>query len=299
MNDNQSLTAVCYGEVLWDVFPDHKTIGGAPLNVALRLKSLGIDTAVITRIGTDSNGKALTDYLSANGLDLFNVQIDNEHKTGIVNVALNNSGSASYEIEYPVAWDKIQLTERAVELVKTSDTFVFGSLACRDKISKNTLLELLEFAKFKVFDVNLRPPHYSYELLLELMHKADFIKLNDEELLEICNHMGISASNLKNRMQLLSKRTNSRIICLTKGKNGAALLVDGSYYENQGYKVTVEDTVGAGDSFLATLIAKLLQKSTPEIALNHACVVGALVASKKGANPKISLTDIERAMSKQ
>ncbi|RLD77822.1 MAG: carbohydrate kinase, partial [Bacteroidetes bacterium] len=124
----------CFGETLWDVFPIYKKIGGAPLNVALRFHSLGIDTHIISRIGNDYMGHELLKYVSKNKLNTDEIQIDDQFKTGVVNVSLNEKGSASYEIEYPVAWDKIKLTNSNIDIVSSSDAFIFGSLACRDKV---------------------------------------------------------------------------------------------------------------------------------------------------------------------
>jgi len=292
MKIKQKLTVTCFGEVLWDVFPTHKKIGGAPLNVALRLQSFGINTHIISKTGNDKNGKELVQYIKENGLDTTAIQIDQLYKTGCVNVTLDESGSASYEIEHPVAWDKIEITNENVAIVKSSDAFVLGSLACRDEVTKNTLLSLLKIATFKVFDVNLRPPFYSMDLLLDLMNRSDFIKCNDEELLEICNALGFNSVTIIEQIKFLSQYTQTKQICITKGKDGAILLYNDQFYNNNGYPVKVSDTVGAGDSFLATLISHLLNKTNPDKALSFACAVGALVASKKGANPKLTNSEI-------
>ncbi len=283
---------ICYGEVLWDVFPTHKKVGGAPLNVALRLQSFGINTYMISRIGNDDNGRELLQYINENELNTNEIQIDDNYKTGIVNISLNKIGSASYKIEYPVAWDKIELTNTNIEIVKSSDAFIFGSLICRDNISKNTLLNLLQYAAYKVFDVNLRPPHYTMDLLISLMNKADFIKCNDEELDELCIHFKFKPNTIEKQILFLSKKTNTNHICVTKGKDGAILYFDNQFFKNKGYPVKVVDTVGSGDSFLATLIGNILRKKDPKEALNFACAVGALVASKEGANPKLLQSEI-------
>ena len=282
----------CFGEVLWDIFPTHKKIGGAPLNVALRMQSFDIQTNIISRVGDDDDGKRSLDYIKEKGIDISTIQVDKNHKTGCVNVTLDSKGSASYEIEYPVAWDKIEISEKIIEIVRSSDAFIFGSLVCRDEVSKQTLLKLLQYANFKVFDVNLRPPFYSIELLIQLMNKVEFIKCNDEELHEICNVLGSKATSMEDQVKFLSKKTHAKQICVTKGKDGAVLLYNDQYYSHKGYPVKVNDTVGAGDSFLATLISKLLKGSKPEDALDFACAVGALVAGKPGANPQISTSEI-------
>ena len=175
---------VCFGEILFDVFPTQRKIGGAPLNVALRMNSLGIDAHIISRIGNDEVGKELLHFLEKNDISTNNIQIDNKYSTGEVFVKLDDKGSASYTINYPVAWDKIEATSEATNVVKDADALVFGSLACRDITSYLSLLTLLNSAKHKIFDVNLRPPFYNKELLLDLMEKADFIKFNDDELYE-------------------------------------------------------------------------------------------------------------------
>lgn len=283
---------VCFGEVLWDVFPNYKKVGGAPLNVALRLQSLGINTHMISKIGDDENGNQLLQYINKNKLSTDEIQIDDNFKTGIVNISLNQSGSASYEIDYPVAWDKIDLTSSNIEIVKSSDALIFGSLACRDSVTKKTLNNLLQYAKYKVFDVNLRSPHYTMDLIMNLMKKADFIKCNDEELDELCNHLKFEADSIENKILFLSKKTKTNNICVTKGENGATLYFNNQFFKNKGYPVKVVDTVGAGDSFLATLISNLLYKKDPNNALKFACAVGALVASKDGANPKLTQTEI-------
>ncbi|MDX5585868.1 MAG: carbohydrate kinase [Aureibaculum sp.] len=282
----------CFGEVLWDIFPTHKKIGGAPLNVALRIQSFDIQTNIISRVGDDDDGKRSLDYIKENGIDISTIQVDKNHKTGCVNVTLDSTGSASYEIEHPVAWDKIEISEKIIEIVRSSDAFIFGSLVCRDEVSKGTLLKLLQYGNFKVFDVNLRPPFYSIELLIQLMNKVEFIKCNDDELHEICNVLGSKTTSIEGQVKFLSKNTHTKQICVTKGKDGAVLLYNDQYYSHKGYPIKVKDTVGAGDSFLATLISKLLKGSKPEDALDFACAVGALVAGKPGANPQIATSEI-------
>ncbi len=296
MNKLKTIKVTCFGEVLWDVFPEHKKIGGAPLNVALRMNSLGVHVSLISRVGKDENGEKLMQYLEENNLDSSTIQIDSHLETGVVHILLDEKGSATYTIKHPVAWDKIQPTDITIDLVKETDAFIFGSLACRDSISRNTLLSLLEYAKFKVFDVNLRPPHYSINLLVQLMSEADLIKLNDEELYEICNHLGKKPSSINEMITFLAENTNTRQICVTQGKDGATLFIDNNFYRNKGYQIKVQDTVGAGDSFLATLISELLSNIKPQTSLNIACAVGSLVASKKGANPKIKQEEIVELM---
>ncbi|TDW51712.1 fructokinase [Flavobacterium sp. 270] len=293
MNNGKSLRAVSYGEVLWDVFENEKKIGGAPLNVALRMKTLGCEVGMISCVGNDADGIAIIDEVKKLGLETNSIIKSDEFATGLVQVTLNESGSATYNINYPAAWDKIVLNDTAKKIVSEADVLIFGSLVCRDTVSRKALEELLQYHVYKVFDVNLRKPHYSYEVIQKLMESADFIKFNDEELLEIATAMDSPYKSLNENMDFIAQKTNTNALCVTKGKDGASLFWNGKLYHSDGYPVTVVDTVGAGDSFLATLISSLLTRKEPQEAINFACAVGALVAASPGANPEISYKKAE------
>ncbi len=294
--NNEIPKIVCFGEVLWDVFPTQKKIGGAPLNVALRLLALGNEVYMVSKIGKDENGTKLMDYLKSRELNSDHIQIDDHHKTGTVKVMLDEKGSATYDIEYPRSWDKIELSDTTLDIVRKCDAFYYGSLVARDDVSKSTLFKLLEKAKFKVCDLNLRPPHYSIDILLDLMKKADFIKLNDDELFEICKDLGSKYNSLEQNVKFISELTDTKYICITKGNHGALLLFENELFYNSGFLIKVIDTVGAGDSFFGSLISKLLSGTNPQEAIDFACAVGALVAGSEGANPDIPISDINKFM---
>lgn len=288
---------VCFGEVLWDVFGAEKKIGGAPLNVALRLQSFGNTISVISAIGQDKDGQGILDYLNDSNIDTSLIQEIDNQSTSLVNVHLDESGSASYTIEMPCAWDFIKVNDTMLNVVKSSDAFIFGSLVSRMPTSFQTLNQILELAPLKVFDVNLRPPHYKTDKILSLMQKADIIKFNDDELLELSYTLDSGANSIIENMEFIAKRTKTQQICVTLGSEGALLYINGTLYKSGGYKVKVEDTVGAGDSFLATLVDGFLKKENPQQVLERACAIGALVASKKGANPILDQKDIVNIMS--
>jgi fructokinase len=295
-NFKEKLSIVCFGEVLFDVFPTHRKIGGAPLNVALRLASLGANTHIISRIGNDAIGRELIDYVQINGVDISSIQVDEIFNTGDVIVKLNEKGSASYTINYPVAWDKIVCIPEDEIVVKKADALVFGSLVCRDSISQNSLLEIINYAKYAVFDVNLRAPFYAKEILLNLMMQSDFIKFNDDELYEISASMNSPYHSLEQNILFIAEQTNTKHICVTKGSHGAVLYYNEKMYYNSGYKIDVVDTVGSGDSFLAGLLSELLIDRNPQEAIDFACALGAIVAKNEGANPKISSKEIDAFM---
>ncbi len=290
------LKAVCFGEVLFDVFPNGERIGGAPLNVASRLSSLGVKTEMISSVGEDEKGKEILSFLNANRVGTENVTEDENFPTGVVKVTLSKNGSATYEIAHPAAWDKIKLSPNAEKAVAASDVFIFGSLACRDTVSRTSLFELLPKAKFRALDFNLRAPHYSREILLQLIEQADLIKFNDDELFEIAALMGSKANSLEQNIHFIAENTSAQTICVTKGQHGAILWHMDKLYYNSGYKIVVKDTVGAGDSFFATLMAGFLKKKEPQKVLDHACAIGALVAAREGANPELRAKMVEKFM---
>ena len=296
INDEKRLKAVAFGEVLWDVFGDEKKIGGAPLNMALRMKTLGCQVAMISCVGNDEDGEAIINQVKNLGLETDTIVISEDFPTGVVTVTLNERGSASYEINYPSAWDKIVLNDLAEKTVDNSDVLIYGSLICRDEVSRKSLEVLVKTKAYKVFDVNLRKPHYSYEVIQHLMETADFLKFNDEELLEIAAAMDSPFLSLEENITFIATKTKTSGICVTRGKHGALLLWEDNLYNNDGYPVEVIDTVGAGDSFLASLITSLITEKEAQSALNFACAVGALVAAAPGANPEIEISKIENLM---
>jgi len=291
---------ICFGEILWDVFPEHSVIGGAPLNVALRLHSLGARSAIVSKVGADSLGQKVKEYLSEVGLQQDFIQEDTNLPTGTVSVTLDEHGGATYEIHKPVAWDGIETSEVILNAVKAAPIFLFGSLAARGGMNRDALRRMLAVANTKIFDVNLRPPHYHISMVYELMQQADFVKLNDDELEEVCETLGCQEEVMEKQLFWLQAITEAKTICVTRGDKGAIMLHNDLIYEHEGYPVEVCDTVGAGDSFLATLVYYLfLKNTTPDDALNAACGMGALVASKQGANCPITDKELWAFMHQQ
>ncbi|WP_161888403.1 carbohydrate kinase family protein [Pontibacter russatus] len=288
---------VCFGEMLWDMLPDGKLPGGAPMNVAIHLQYQGLRPTVVSRVGCDDLGDKLLAYLKQKGVDSQWVQVDETQETGVVLVNVSNRSEVSYEIVQPVAWDYIQPQEGLEQVVAQSDYFIYGSLAARNVTTRDTLLALLKVAKGKVFDVNLRPPHYSLEVLEPLLQQADMVKMNHHELMEIAGwHQPYTDE--QTAMAFLRSHYAVQTIIVTRGENGAAVLCDTGYFEQAGFRVEVEDTIGSGDAFLATFLVNYITgKSYPE-ALRMACAMGALVATQKGATPIISPEAVRQLMGK-
>lgn len=280
-----SKTVTSIGEILWDVFSDRRNAGGSSMNVALNLHKQGIKSNFISAVGKDELGKELTDFLNHQNFKTDLIQV-NELPTSTVEVKLDSLQQATYTIVEPVAWDAIQLTDEVIDAVKNADAFVYCCLTCRNAESRKTILSLLEYAKTKIFDINLRAPFYQKELIGELLAKADILKINEDEIVWVKETFGLTGSINEQILKQLSSKYNIEIICLTLGDKGACVLKDGKLFKHAGYKVQVADTVGAGDAFLATFVACYLQGYSIETILDNACKVGAFVASQAGANPE-------------
>jgi fructokinase len=156
---------VCFGEVLWDILPTGAVPGGAPMNVAYHLQKLNRNPALITRIGIDKNGQDLMNIFSQQGVCTDFFQVDNEYETGKVYANPDEQNEVVYDIVKPVAWDFIEWDDAFAGLLENADLFVFGSLAARNKVSRDTLFQLLEIAKNKVLDINLRNSYYKKLIL--------------------------------------------------------------------------------------------------------------------------------------
>jgi fructokinase len=275
---------LCFGEVLWDTFDDGKQVGGAPLNVARQLAQQNIPSLMITRIGDDAPGQELLAYLQEHDLASPLVQIDNKLPTCEVTVQLDEQQQATYIIPEPVSWDNIQLTEEVLQQAADATAIVFGSLACRGQATRNTLLDLLSEVKIplRVFDVNLRAPHYDTDIIETLAAMANVIKMNEDEAALLIHG---SHASLKDQILEFQHKFHTQTICVTRGANGAMIWHNEEFYEHPGFKVDVVDTVGAGDAFLATLVAGLISEQPINLVLEKACKVGSYVASQRGANP--------------
>lgn len=280
-------TITCFGEILWDVLPTSKQPGGAPMNVAADLRNFGLNAQLISRVGSDELGLELLDFLAKKGIPTELVQTGQSHLTGVAKANISDSNEVTYKLVQPVAWDYIMPEPGLTDVVKQSDLFVYGSLAARSPQTHETLLMLLDVAPQKVFDVNLRPPHYSRTLVEDLLHRADIAKLNEHELIELSGWYN-PEPDLEKAMQQLRDRYSLETLCVTLGPDGAALLNESGFFQQAGFTVEVADTIGSGDAFLAGFLYKTLQGEPPQKTLEFACATGAFVATKSGATPVFS-----------
>ncbi|CAN5607024.1 carbohydrate kinase [soil metagenome] len=282
---NQTIT--CFGEILWDVLPTSKQPGGAPMNVAADLRNFGLNSQLISRVGSDDLGRELLDFLAQKGIPLDLIQVGQSHLTGVAKANISDSNEVTYKIVQPVAWDYIQLVPGLLDTVRQSDLFVYGSLVARSTQSHETLLSLLEVAPRKVFDVNLRAPHYERTTVETLLYYANIAKINEHELVELSSWYG-EETDLHQAMNQLRRRYKLETLCVTLGEKGAVLLDETGLYSQLGFPVDVEDTIGSGDAFLAAFLYKTLQGESPKKTLEFACATGAYVATQRGATPLFS-----------
>ncbi|WP_282043743.1 carbohydrate kinase family protein [Winogradskyella flava] len=288
---------ICFGEVLWDVFPTHKVVGGAPLNVCFHTNNLGLKAQIISAIGNDSLGEELKTFLIQNNIATDFIHTNNVLSTSTVDIKLSENGNASYTIVEDVAWDALFINEDIVHAVTEADVLIFGSLACRSENNFEVLLHLIEKAQKRVFDVNLRAPFYQQHSIEKLLSKADIVKMNDDELDEIVGWYSLNG-DLKHKMAFVIDKFNIETLIITAGEEGAYCIHDGTFLHQEGFRVEVKDTVGSGDSFLAALVYKMLNDKSWEECLQFACATGSLLATKSGGTHKVDENRIQEFMQK-
>ena len=284
---------VCIGEVLWDSLPGGLSLGGAPFNVACHLNMLGEEVDICSRVGNDRLGDQVIKRAKRKNLSTEFLQIDSNYGTGFVDVILDESGNASYEIHEPVAWDYIQMTDDLLKKVNNSDILVYGNLAQRNDVSRKTIEYLRSMQKLNIYDVNLRPPFIDQDIIKESLQDANIVKMNDYELVKIAEWFDLS-SNLQQGMKDLAIKFNCNSICITRGSKGSVFFHNDKYTVHGGFNIKTKDTIGAGDAFLASLIYGLINEKKDEDIIEFANAIGAYVASKNGATPKIDFKKISK-----
>jgi len=288
-----SKPVVLFGEMLWDCLPTGAVPGGAPMNVALHLHQLGLPTRLISAVGKDADGEKLLDFLRSFDLPLQLVQVKESQATSQVVVDTSDPENMRYDILAPIAWDFLSWSPEQDRIVAESDAFVFGTLGARHSESLATLLKLLRHSTLRIFDANLRPPHYSFAVIETLLGYTDILKINEDELVEFAAHFGTEAT-IPGLCEFLDQQSPISIICITRGSKGAAIYQKGTLVEHPGYKVAFQDSIGAGDAFLSGFIKMYLAEKSPEEIIDFACKLGGYVATQKGGAPRYTEADVIR-----
>ncbi len=277
------------GEVLWDLLPDGKQLGGAPANFTYHCRSLGADARLVTRIGKDSLGNEVLERFRLLGLPTETVQIDPEFPTGTVEVALADDGQPRFTIRENVAWDRITADASMLAVAAKADAICFGSLCQRSEPARTAIRSLVAAAAptaLRLFDVNLRPPFVDRDVIAESLALANALKLNDLELPELAVMFGLSTTD-RESMAELADRFGLELVALTRGPHGGLLLARGGWSDHPGRPVAVKDTIGAGDSFTAALVVGYLAGRPLDEINRHANDVAAFVCSQPGGTPAL------------
>lgn len=276
------------GEILWDILPERKVLGGAPANFAYHISQFGFNGYAISAIGKDANGDEIINALSKKQLKYILEIVD--YPTGTVKVELDSKGIPQYKIHENVAWDNIPWTLQIEKLASSTKAVCFGSLSQRNDLSRNTInhfLEVIPADSIKVFDINLRQYFYSKRIVEDSLKKCNIFKLNDEEVVLLAKLFDWENMDELEVCKRLIKEYNLKVLILTKGVKGSYVLTSQERLFRKTPKVKVVDTIGAGDSFTASFISALLRGKSLQDAHELAVEVSAYVCTQSGAMPKL------------
>jgi fructokinase len=279
-----STTVACIGELLWDILPAHRVLGGAPANVAHHLSRLGWDSRLITRVGTDERGEAALRTLNQRGVRTTDVQVDLALPTGAAYVKLEGA-QAQYEFETPAAWDAIEAPAARMDAV------IFGSLAQRDPRSAAAIRKLVREASMSFYDVNLRAPYTKLDLVIESLQLATVVKVNETEIAALACELRLPIQPAE-FSAAIAGMFPVRMVCVSLGARGAGLWSGGRWIELPAPRIAVVDTIGAGDAFFAGLVDGLLSARSLDDALSRAITLGSFVATRSGGTPDYQAKDL-------
>lgn len=284
-----------FGELLWDLLPAGKVLGGAPANFIYRINSFGDKGTLLSKVGNDKAGREARQALRSLGLSDENIQTDYEFPTGSVKVKINEQGIPDFNIITDVAYDHIEINTEMIEAFSEADCVCFGTLVQRYGISKNTLRELINESPdvVKFLDINLRKKCYTAASVDESLRMTNILKANDEELLMTKKLLGLKNDTLKDLAKEVIKTYKIDIILCTLGENGAFCLTkDQLFHYDPGYQIILGDTVGAGDAFSAGFVHYYMNGMEIEDALHFGNAAGAMVSTTTGATSPISKAQI-------
>lgn len=282
------LTAIGLGELLWDVLPEGKKLGGAPANFAYQFGSLGGNGIPVSRVGDDALGREALAILEGRGIPIEHISIDPIHPTGTVDAVIDTNGVATYSFPDDVAWDFLAFGEKTLNMAASVDVICFGSLAQRSSVSQAAIHSMLSSAPhaLKIFDINLRQHFYTPECILASLGLADILKINDEELQLVTEWFELP-KNEEDALKALLEKHGLKLAVLTRGGEGSLILSPSDRSELSGRPVKVVDTIGAGDAFTAALALAALRGLSLDEINEYASNVAGFVCGQAGAMPSM------------
>lgn len=292
MTEDGKYVCVGLGEILWDMLPAGKQLGGAPANFAYHAQALGGQGFVVSSIGNDDLGREIITRLNDLGLDRHYLAVDDTHPTGTVTVELDENGKPHYTIHENVAWDFIPSDPRLVELAGRTDAVCFGSLCQRSEVSHRPVRGFIEATRpkcIRIFDINLRQSYFNRTIVQTMLELSNVLKLNDEELPVVAELLDLAGSQ-DDLFARLTDNYGLRMIALTRGGHGSRLYAQGQSSEHKGFPAHVADTVGAGDSFAAAIALGMLNGRTLDEISEFANRLASFVCSQSGATPRLPET---------
>ena len=276
------------GEVLWDMLPEGRKIGGAPVNFAYHAGQFGIDTMVVSAIGNDKLGEDT--IAEMNGKHLNHIFPSVPYPTGSVQVSLDEKGVPAYDIKENVAWDNIPFTNEIESVARNCRAVCFGSLAQRNAVSRSTIRKFIESTPsgcIRIFDINLRQNFYTSNVIRDSLELCNILKINDEEIMLVSRMFNYDSSNIENVCRTIMEDFSLEMVILTCGTKGSYIFTKGGVSFMPTPKVNVADTVGAGDSFTGSFCAAILRGLPVAEAHKKAVEVSAYVCTQNGAMPEI------------
>lgn len=287
------------GEVLWDILPTGRVLGGAPANFAYMTNVLGDRGIVASSIGNDELGREACQLLQKLGLNTAYLQRDDLHETGVATVTIDGTGQPNFTIKEPVAWDFLEWTADWEELSARADVICFGSLAQRSLTSADTIDRFLRNASAKalrICDVNLRQSFYNEDVLRKSFQYADIVKLNEQELIQVSHLFELGAATAELLARRLLKNCDLKLVCITRADRGSLLVSRDQTVEHVGFQVEVADAVGAGDAFTACLAHHYVRGNPlPQIS-EAANRFASWVATQRGATPPITSRQLQKIL---
>ena len=286
---DQRIRVAGLGEVLWDLLPGGKQLGGAPSNFAYHARALGAESVIVSAVGRDALGQEILERLASHGLSDNYIAVEESLPTGTVDVRLDPRGRPEFVIHENAAWDSIRMTRPLQDLARGLSAICFGTLAQRSPISRSTIRDLIRSTPpgcIRVFDVNLRQKFYTPAIIQESLALSSLLKLNEEELREVARLCSLGGTEREILKELL-QRFDLRMIALTRGERGSLLFTRTESSEVHPPEIEVADTVGAGDAFTAALTVGLLRKLPLEVLNRRAAALAGYVCTQEGAMPPI------------